>query len=441
MRRIILIGLFISVPVLGAWAQSEDDLLAVRGLVLEGSCSEAVTQLEALEPRALTQEGAYLLGTCYQAMLQHQKAAAAFNQADTSRVKVLADWGRSLERIGRMEEAELRYRSAYHKDSTNQTVAANLARLLADKGDWGDVVAIYNRLLAEDDANSFIYAQLGTSYARLDSIEQAIIHYEQAHALNNSNIKVVLALTKIYHDIDYFTSAKRVLDRALDERPRNPDLWRRTGEIALKEEDYNTSLQAFNNVLTYGDSTAADLRNVGVSRYLLGNFPSAAEALEASFERDTTDVMNTFYLGIAKQQIEAFDEALYYLNHAAQTLGQVMLADIHSRIAGTQEEVGNYSEAISSYRLASNLDANRRDFLYRIAFLYDQYYADKSAAQEQYQRFLDVTEEGQLSVMRISAEQRIQAIREARFFEQGRTDPSVLDTITIQPDTASSQER
>ena len=425
-----------------ALAQTPEALRDAQIMVAQGHYARAATSLEAVGRDALSPQGAHLLGRCYQALLRHEQAVAAFAQADTANTAVLVDWGRSLERLGLPEEAETFYQTAYRRDSTSQQVAVSYARLLADRNAWTEVSAIYQRLLKVDSENSFLHAQLGAAFAKLDSTDQAIIHYERAHALNTRNITVALALTKVYYDIDYIISAKRVLARALAERPRSVPLWRRSGELALKEEAYPEAVEAYTNALQYSpDSTAQDLSRLGVSYYLTGDFSQALPLLQQSFDLNDKDEMNAFYLGMAYQQHQQYERALHYLTHAANLLGQGMLANIHARIGNTHEQANQQQEAIRAYRLTLDLDEERVEVLFHLAGVYDAYYADKQMAFEQFERFLERVGEDQLPQMQRYAQQRVQEIREKKFFEEGRTPPPTdLDTLVIQPADSSDSK-
>lgn len=412
-------------------------------MMAEGDCAGAIDLLEALAPEALTPRGAALLGRCYQAQLQHERAVVAFARADTADAAIHADLGQSLERLGRDDEAEMHYRAAYQKAPANRTYAASLARLLAGRDRYDEVAALYERLVAEDPNNSYLHAQLGTAYARLDSTERAISEYELAFALDPRNVRTVLALTKIYHDIGFFLSARRIIEKALDERPRHPALWRRRGEVALQEEDYRQAVTAFGLALQYGDTTAADLRNLGVSQYLSGDYPRALPTLDDSFRRDSTDALTSFYLGLAHQQLQHYDDALAYLARAAALLSQGLLADVHARIGGTYDQMDRHADAIDAYRLARRLDPRRPELIFHLAALYDEYYADKDVAADQYERFLNAVPEGALPQMESYAEQRLKELRERAFFRQGRApEPTPLDTLVIEPpDSTRRQQR
>jgi tetratricopeptide (TPR) repeat protein len=307
---------------------------------------------------------------------------------------------------------------------------------LSERGRWGEVEAIYRSLVEADLQNSFLGTQLGTAYVRLGLPDSAIVHYELAHALNPRSVRVVLALTKVYYDREFFLSAKRVVDRALDQRPRNPDLWRRRGEVALKEEDYRLATEAFERTIQYGDSAAKDLSKLGVSRYLSNDLAGAEEVLMRSFELDDQDVMNAFYLGLAKQQLQQFEEALTYLNHAADLIGEGLLADVQARIGNTYDQMKSYPDAIKAYRLSLSLESGRTEALFHLAAVYDAYYADKKMAQDQYERFLGQVEEGQMPQMQSYARQRVKEIKEGEFFRSRPVPPPTkLDSIVVESDT------
>ena len=424
MRRFTSFFLPLLIALVGAAsAQTPQTFDRARLLFADGAYAEAAGLLEATPETALRPEGARLLGRAYQQLLQHDRAATVFARADTSDADVLADWARSLEALGRLSQAEARYRAAFRRDSTDRAVAASLARLLADRGRYEEVARIYDGLVALDPDNSYLRARLGSAYARLLMPDSAIVHYEIAHALDPENVQVVLALTKVYYDQEFYLSARRVVDRALDHQPRAPELWRRSGEIALREENYERAEDGFRQAAFYGDSAAVDLRNLGVSRYFRGRHEEAREALETSWEKEKLDAMTALYLGLAHKELDAYDEAVTFLDEAADLGGRSFVADVYSHIAATYDVRKQYDAAIRDYRLARSLDPTRPELLFHLAALYDAYYADKQAVREAYERFLAAVAEGALPQMESYARQRVLELREGQFFDEGRSAP------------------
>lgn len=419
-------------------AQAPDVLRRAQIHLAEDDPAAAAALLDAAGP--LTPDGAYVLGRSYQELLRHDRAAAAFASADTSRLAVLMAWGRSLEALGRTHEAEARYAAAYRLDSTRVPVAVGYARLLGDRGRYDAVAGVYHHLLAADPDNGTLHARLASAYSRLGVPDSAIVHYERAHALDRGNVQVVLALTKVYYDQAFYLSARRVVDRALEAQPRSFELWRRSGEIALRQEDYALAETAFANAVQHGDSTAIDLRNLGVSRYLRGRADAAREALAAAWEREDQDQMTAFYLGLAHKDLGQYAEALDLLATAADLGGQAFVADVYSHRAGTYDVMKRYPEAIREYRLARQLDPDRPAWLFHLAALYDAYYADEDAVLDAYEQFLAAVEAGTLPKLEDYAQRRLQEIREGQFFRDAQrppAPPTPMDSVVIHPTDTS----
>jgi len=417
---------------LQANAQSKEVLNEARIRFAQGDYQETALLLET---DSLTAQGFFLLGLSYQAGQKHERALPVLTQADSSDARVLSAIGRSLDVLGRLEEAERYYERAYQMDSTHVRTASSLARLYAERGHWAGVRDIFDRLLQEDKENSTLHAQLARAYVGLDSLEEAIVHFERAHWLNLKNVTVSLQLSKVYIDHEHYISARRVIDRSLDEHPRNARLWQRRGDIALLEDDYDYALESFRNAVAFGDSTALNYHNLGVSLYLTGDVVSAADTLMTSFERDSTHAMNAFYLGVAKKDLEYYDEALLYLHKAAELSGLSTFAELLGQVANTQDRMDDAETAIQTYRLALGLDPSKVEMIFHLAALLDASYADPSMVLTHYERFLSQVEAGQLPQMESYARNRVSEIKEDLFFDQGRASSPAVS----RPDSTGGQ--
>lgn len=394
-----------------------DPMEEARTLFLEGEY-RAVVNLLAETPRSPAT--AYLLGRAYQSMQQHEEAAAALIEADTTRTRVLERLGQSLQQLGRPAEALQHYEAAYRQDSTRHAAALPLARLYAAKHAWDEAISVYRRLIEEDKNNPYLHARLGQVHRQADEPEMAISHLERAHQIDPKNQQVAVRLSRVYADYDHFISAGRVIDRALEHHPESPQLWRRRGELDLHTVAPDRAVAAFEKVERLATLTVTDKRNLGVAYFLQGRYSEAREVLAASFESDDTHGMTAFYLGLAHKNLGAPDEALRYLNRATVLFQQSLLADIHSRLGEVHRMQDDGSEAIRAYRIASQLDAQRPDLIFQLATLYDAYYADRSTALSHYERYLEASDDQLESHRRAYAEQRIRALREELFFEAGR---------------------
>lgn len=366
---------------------------------------------------ALPPEGYYLLGQAYQGLLRHARAADAFRRADTTGARVLVAWGHSLDLLGRTPDALTRYEQAYRLDSTDAHAAMPLARLYAKAGRWSEVKTIFNRLLEGDPDNPFLHAQLGKAYRALDSTDAAIVHYERAHRLDLESIDVPLSLSGLYLVADMLIAARRVMERALERHPRHPALWRRRGKVALEEDAYEMAAEAFQNALTYGDSTAATFRDLGMAFYLDGRYEAAAAPLRTSYRADSAHAATAFYLGVTEQQLGRHKAALRYLKRATDLYGQKKLAEVYAQLAETHRGREDYPEAVRADRLALRLNPEKTDVLFHLATLYDEYYADPATALAHYKLFLR-SGAAAYPLRQAWAARRVREIEEERFFRK-----------------------
>ncbi|MEM1094570.1 MAG: tetratricopeptide repeat protein [Bacteroidota bacterium] len=403
-------------------AHAQDALRQARALIGEGEHRQAVGVLTAVGNP--TPDHYYLLGLSYQALLQHRQALAALDQADRMNRRVLAAKGRSYDALGQTLEAINVYEGAYIQDSTHVSTASSLARLYAERDDWRSVANIYDRLLVEDRENSTIHQNLGRAYGQLDSLERSLNHYEQARRLNPENLGVLLSLSAAYARLEYYTSAQRVIAQGIAERPNSPQLWFRSGELAMNVEDYAFAVASFDSALVLGDTSPMNLRNLGVSHYLNGDYPASEAVLMRAHETDSTDGMQTFYLGMAKKNLDKHDDALHYLDKASRLLGRDLLADLYAQIAATHDVMDDDGRAIQVYRLSLNLNPSKRENLFHLAALYDVYYEDPRTALETYEQFLAAVTPGALPQFESYAQERVKALREQQFFREGRTAPA-----------------
>lgn len=405
-----------------AVAQPADVLRESRQHLFEEHYQKAAALLEASSE--LTPEGQYLLGRAYQGQLRHEQAAAAFAQADTTRPRVLAAWGRSLHELGRSEAALRRYESAYRRDSSNASVAQALAVLYARHDRWPDVRRIFADLLAQDSENPFLLAQLGRAYQELDSTETALAYYKKAFHRNPQSVEVPIRLSRLYQALDSLGVAEMYLEQALHQHPEQPALWRRLGEVTLRSGRYGLSVNAFKNAAAYGDSSTTTLSNLGAALYSSGRSPDALPPLRTSFQADSTLAVTAYYLGLTHKALDRPDSALVYLRHAARHYGRSTLADLYEHVGDAYKEQEAFAEAIRADRVALGLEPGKKTVLFHLATVYDAYYTDPSAAREYYERFLDRTAEGELPEMRAHATARLADMRERAFFTDPQRDTS-----------------
>ncbi len=399
-------------------AQAQESVVRTARLHLAADDAAAAAEVLAGTPAAQQPEGAFTLALAYQALARHGEAATTFAQADTTQPRVLAAWARSLESLGRDRDAYRLLRRAYRADSSAATIGLAFARMQSNLGDWSGAERVYMHLLARDSTNAYLLARLGYVAYRQEEMLDAVVYYEKALQHNPEDKSALLALTRVYLDINAPLSARRSVDRLIDYFAHDPDVWKRRGEIGIRLEAYPYAIEGYTRAVALGDTAAPTLRGLGAAYYLARDYPAADSVLGRAFAADSTDALNAYYLGMARFAREDYAGAHRYLARTTTLMDQALLADVHAQIGAVYAAQKADRDAIAAYRLARTLDAGRADFLYHLAILYDRYYRDPTAARDAFETFLHVADPQSLAERRRYAEERLHAMRAAAHMQE-----------------------
>ena len=374
---------------------------------------DILTRADSLSPRA-----AYLLGRAHQARGQHAEAVAAFGRADTADVDVLAAWGRSLRRLGRTPEARNRYVAAYARAPNRRDVARPLAALYADTQQWTQVRDIYARLVDRAPENPVFLAQLAQAHQALGALGTAVRTFETALEHNPKNLSVALKLSRLYQLLLIPEKARERALHAVRHHGEEAAPWRRLGNVHMWQQSYGPAVIAFKNAVTYGDSSAVTLSNLGAAWYGNGGPESARRWLRLSYAKDSTRAVTAFYLGLAHKDLGAPDSALVYLHRAADGYGRTTMANVYEHIADAQRQLDNLPDAIAANRLSLGLNPEQPEVQFHLATTYDTYYRDPAPAIRAYSTFLEQSDTNADSSRVAHAKNRLRTLRERRFFDE-----------------------
>jgi tetratricopeptide (TPR) repeat protein len=406
MIRLLLLALLLAPAAL---AQAPADPLAqARVLIADGEAQAALDLLAG----DTTRTAAYLRGLALSDQARFPDASQAFSQADTSSRRVQMAWARSLESGGRADEARGLLARAYAQDTTHTATALAYGRHLAGSRHWADADTVYSRLVRADSANAYLRARLAYVHLQQERTDDAIVGYEIALQLDPSDRSSLLALTRIYLDTGAPISAKRVWDRFINRHFDDPSVWRRGGEIEIDLEDFGLAVQHVRSAVALGDTTGPTLRMLGAAHYLDGDYIGADSVLTRAVYEQADDWLTTYYLGLTRLALEQYGTARGWLIRTTELLEQATLAEVHGylgQIAGVEER---WSDGIASYRLARQLDPDRAAFRYRLATLYDAYYADRQLVREAYESFVASADSSALPDEFVHAQERIRQLRE-----------------------------
>jgi arylsulfatase A-like enzyme/Flp pilus assembly protein TadD len=230
------------------------DLHRVTQSVQEGHCKEALPELQAIvrkDPHnfpALT-----LSGFCLQQMGRLESALNLFQRAEKENdinAVPIADAAGCLLGLGRKAEAEKEYRRALALDPAQATAASNLARLLRQRGERKEAIAVLDTALRAGAHEPEVFLERGTARAESGSLESALGDFREAARRAPANPVPLENAARTAFDLKRFRDASLVYEQLLRLQPNRGDLWKTAGAIYLEElDDRSDALRCFRRAL------------------------------------------------------------------------------------------------------------------------------------------------------------------------------------------------
>lgn len=182
-------------------------------------------------------------------------------------------------------------------------------------------------------------------------------------------------------------------------------------------------MTAYRQALAYGDSSATVYRRLGIVLAGRDRHAEALPRLRAALTRDSTSARTRLYLGISYRHLDSLDRSAAMLQEAIDVAANGPITDAYVQLAQTEDARGDLSPALSSYRMARQLQPGRVEIFFRIAQLYDDYYRDKRVAARYYRLYLNRAGRAETDLVTY-ARRRLDQLRPILHMEVGPADPA-----------------
>src|SRR5438094_2291345 len=140
--------------------------------------------------------------------------------------------GMALEENGEMDRALEAYRKVLNVDPGQSQLAARVAGLLIQQGDFPQAIDVLKDAIKANPNNAEPYQQLAFIYVRyLKKTDQAIDYANRAIALNPGDAEAYQRLVEIEVTAGQEKKALEVLERATKVRSNDPTFWMQVGKL------------------------------------------------------------------------------------------------------------------------------------------------------------------------------------------------------------------
>ncbi len=423
MRRLYLLVLLPTVLLtFRTYCQPTEDkgIKQVKAMMIDGKYRQAIDELNSIIKKdSSDSEALFYLGLNYEDISDYYKAAVILQKALVNKpddVSLLYSLGDSFFSSGLINQADTILTKTFSLDSTSTQTQILLGKVLINEQNWDRAAAIYIRLIDSDSTNSYFYEQEAKCQSELGNTEKAINFYSVANLLNPKNIKTTLELSYLLYLQNEYKEAIKVVDTSLKYYRFNASLYERKADIYMKMEDYLKAVINYHAALAYGDTSAENLKNIGISLYWKGqkentsnDFRSAINFLEHSAEGNSEDAITYFYLGALYKDLKNYNKSLDYYLQASNLLKNKFLANTYVQIGAVCQLEAKYKDALAYYEDAFRENPSDKIDLFYIGSSYDKL-NDKSLALNYFKKFIKESPDADKKLLDY-ANDRIKALR------------------------------
>ena len=231
------------------------DLHVASKAVQEGRCKEALPQLNSIVKRDPHNFPALsLAGFCLRQAGRTDSALALFQRAakenDLNAVPI-ADAAACLLDLGRKQEAEREFRRALALDPSLSDAAASLGRMLRQRGERKEALAVLETALRAGAHDPAVYLERGLNRAESGGVEAALGDFREAARRDPANPVPIENAARAAYQLGRRREAVQLYEQILRLQPSRLDLWKTVGAIYLYElEDRPAALRCFRTALT-----------------------------------------------------------------------------------------------------------------------------------------------------------------------------------------------
>ncbi len=219
----------------------------------------------------------------------------------------------SLQREGKLDEAEKIYLEVIKDDPVNVVAMNFLGVLLIQKGNL-DYSKKFLEKAAELQPCAPIFENLGLAYYCSQEFDKALQYYKNAMG-DEFNEDITLNIVKCYEALKQYDEAIKNLLILNQKDPENIEYIRKLAGAHSAKGEYTKALEYYNKSLAKDPNDAIGLNNAGLVYENLGDLKTARQYYEKSLK--IKENYEAFYnLGVLARKEQKIDESIVYLKKA-----------------------------------------------------------------------------------------------------------------------------
>lgn len=202
-------------------------------------------------------------------------------------------------------------------------------------GQTNHAVLEYEKAAQFDDGSSFIHLRLGTGYARLNMLPEAISQLQIVHQLNPEDMQSHYLLALIYSNQRQYDSAAKeyeiILKAFSQAEPQNVEIYNYLGQLYYSQRKYDQAIAQFEKILSVEPANADVMYMLGSLYVEINRREQAVAILKKS-------------IGIDPEHDGSLNTLGYLYAEEGQNLDEAM--DLITRALGIDPQNGAYMDSL-----------------------------------------------------------------------------------------------
>lgn len=210
---------------------------------------EAVSHLKrALEVNPENEGVLHELAHCWERMGADQVAVAFFRQFTNEHPYSFVAWynlGNALSRLDRLDESNEAIDLCLAINDSFTSALFTKARNLLLTGQYGGAIVCYEEAMSIEGPQAVAFSYIGECFEKLERFEQALIHYDQAIALDPNWVDAWIGRGVVKDVQGRLTEAIKDLETAVRLAPNSSDAWYYYANALGRSARYDDSRAAY----------------------------------------------------------------------------------------------------------------------------------------------------------------------------------------------------
>lgn len=354
-------------------------------------------------------DSALIRGDEYLRQFQYGKASRQFYEcvrSDNTNISFINKLAYCYYQLGNNVDAKIYYTRSLQLDSSNIRAHIYLGAIAERVSEFAQAANHYESLIEIDSTIAHYQKLKAKVEMKLGQPIRAFRHYLKALEINPTDIETIGELSKIYLQSDDLESAKYMIHRGLKLDQTNKTLRYLQTNVAFKQDSFDQVITIMEKILEEGDTVNHYQKLLAMSYLEMEQYEDARYHLVRLTKNEKPNELTYYRLAQAYDGLDSTTQSIQAYEIAIGIGISNNVGAYYKNIGILQGELNQLRSSMRAFKEAYHF-TGRPDDLFFWARSQDKYYADKSIALRNYQKYLQSSgpkneELSQYAILRIA---------------------------------------